>query len=266
MDKGRTYTLAIANQKGGVGKTTTAVNLATSLAYMGHKVLLVDCDPQSNASSGLGVRLSPDDPSFMSFILDQATFPPLQQPIKDLPLWLLPSHPSLASIEWTTGEIDEREFLLAKRMQLLRKYCSFVIIDCPPSLGMLTVNALVSADAVLIPVQCEYYALEGLSLLINTVKKIRLRWNPSLKINGIVFTMFDRRNNLSHQVVNEIKKHFPFYAYKSVIPRNVRLSEAPSHGLPVLFYDRHCPGAKAYLALAEEFLRESFKLSRSGVK
>ncbi len=255
-ERERTYTLAIANQKGGVGKTTTAINLATSLAFLGHKVLLVDCDPQSNASSGLGVRLSPEDPSFMSFLLNKSTFPPLLQPLENMPLWILPSHPSLASIEWSASNMENKEFLLANRMQLLRKHCSFIIIDCPPSLGMLTVNALVSADAVLIPIQCEYYALEGLSLLINTVKKIRLRWNPSLKINGIVFTMFDRRNRLSHQVVNEIKKHSPFYTYQSIIPRNVRLSEAPSHGLPALVYDKNCPGARAYLSLAEEFLKK----------
>lgn len=253
------YVVAVVNQKGGVGKTTTAVNLSVCVATMGYSVILIDGDPQANASSGLGVRLSSSRQSFLSFLQEEGGLPPLMQPLERLPFWLLPSHASLASFEWPRDDGSGRNaiFLLSHRMPLLRSRCHYIFIDCPPSLGVLTLNALVSADAVLIPVQCEYYALEGLSLLLETIRNVRLRWNPGLKVDGMVFTMFDKRNRLAHQVIKEVKKHSPFHVYDPPIPRNVRLSEAPSYGLPAIFYDASCAGSKAYRELAQAFIKKS---------
>ncbi|SFM49262.1 ParA family protein [Thermodesulforhabdus norvegica] len=253
MAEQKAYVVAVVNQKGGVGKTTTAVNLSVCVAEMGHSVILIDGDPQANASSGLGVRLSSGSRSFLSFLQEDGGLPPLVQPIEKLPFWLLPSHASLASFEWSK---HDSVFLLANRMPLLKSRCSYVFIDCPPSLGILTLNALVSADAVIIPIQCEYYALEGLSLLLETIRNVRLRWNPTLTVDGIVFTMFDRRNRLAHQVIREVRRHSPFHTYDPPIPRNVRLSEAPSHGLPVILYDPSCAGSRAYRKLAQAFVEK----------
>jgi chromosome partitioning protein len=245
--------VAIANQKGGVGKTTTAVNLAASLALTGERVLLLDCDPQGNASSGLGIRLQPSAPSFYSFLLDDSGPPPIESPLAPrLDLAIIPSNSRLAAAEWELGDKEHSEQLLLQRIAPLRDLYSYILLDCPPSLGLLTVNSLTASDAVLIPLQCEYYAMEGLSLLLDTIRKIKLRFNPHLSIEGILFTMFDRRNNLAHQVVTEIRKHLQFRVFKTLIPRNVRLSESPSHGLPVILYDPQCSGAKAYLDLATE--------------
>ena len=247
--------IAIANQKGGVGKTTTAVNLSASLARMHQRVLLIDCDPQGNASSGLGVRLQPDDPSFYTFLTDDGAPPPFHKPLPPpLDLTLIPSCATLAAAEWDLFSRDHAETLLSRKIHPLKDRFTHILLDCPPSLGLLTVNGLTAAQSVLIPLQCEYYALEGLTLLLDTIRKIRMRFNPDLAIEGILVTMFDRRNNLAHQVVNEIRKHLQFRVFETFIPRNVRLSESPSHGLPALLYDPGCAGAKAYLSLASEIL------------
>lgn len=247
--------IAIANQKGGVGKTTTAVNLAAGLSRKGEKVLLVDCDPQANASSGVGVRLKPGSPSLYSFLMGNPAPPPIQHPlVPDLDLALLPAHPELAAAEWEMASQKNPEQLLSGRLNGFFNEYSFILLDCPPSLGILTVNGLTASQSVLIPLQCEYYAMEGLSLLLETIRKIKMRFNPGLSIEGILLTMFDRRNNLAHQVANEIRRHFQFRMFKTFIPRNVRLGESPSYGLPAILYDCNCPGARAYLELAEEIL------------
>ncbi|ABK18283.1 ParA family protein [Syntrophobacter fumaroxidans] len=249
--------IAIANQKGGVGKTTTAVNTAASLAGKGQKVLLVDCDPQGNASSGLGVRLEPGAPSFYSFLVGNSSPAPIRHPLApSLDLALLPAHPELSAAEWEIVSVDRAEHLLGRRLASISDDYDYVLLDCPPSLGLLTINALTAAHSLLIPLQCEYYAMEGLTLLLDTFHRIKLRFNPDLRIEGVVLTMFDRRNNLAHQVANEIRKHFRFRMFRTFIPRNVRLSESPSFGLPALLYDAGCPGAKAYLELADEILNE----------
>jgi chromosome partitioning protein len=249
--------IAIANQKGGVGKTTTAVNTAASLARRGEKVLLIDCDPQGNASSGLGVRLESGAPSLYSFLLQNSVPAPIQRPLApDLDLALLPAHPELTAAEWEIASLEHAEHLLDNRLRPVRNDYSYILLDCPPSLGLLTINALTAADSLLIPLQCEYYAMEGLSLLLDTFQKIKLRFNPDLRIEGVVLTMFDRRNNLAHQVANEIRKHFRFRMFRTFIPRNVRLSESPSYGLPALLYDPNCSGARAYLELADEITNE----------
>lgn len=255
--EGMPKVIAIANQKGGVGKTTTAVNLAASLSRKGKEVLLVDCDPQGNASSGLGIRLNHHSPSFYSFLLQDSAPDPIQQPLAPkLPLAVLPSNTRLASAEWDLLACDQSELLLARRLAPLRDRYSYILLDCPPSLGLLTVNGLSAADAVLIPLQCEYYAMEGLTFLLETIRKIKLRFNPQLSIEGILLTMFDRRNNLSHQVASEIQRHLQFRVFRTLIPRNVRLSESPSHGLPAVLYEPQCIGARAYLDLADEILTQ----------
>jgi chromosome partitioning protein len=247
--------IAIANQKGGVGKTTTAINLAAGLSQKGEKVLLIDGDPQGNASSGLGVRAQGKSQTLYSFLLDDAAPNPAVQPIAEMDLRLIPANSDLAAAEWEFHSLQEPELCLQRRLAALNGAYSYILIDCPPSLGMLTVNSLIAAHSVLIPLQCEYYAMEGLTLLLETIRKVKLRWNPHLVLEGILLTMFDRRNNLAHQVVNEVRKHFN-RVFKTMIPRNIRLSECPSYGLPITAYDPNCPGAQAYLALAEELLSE----------
>lgn len=248
-----TSIMAIANQKGGVGKTTTAINLGAALAARSKRVLLVDCDAQGNASSGLGVRVTDADASLYGF-LRQAVDPPVHRPVEHLPLWLLPANPALAAAEWELAAQGGGETVLAQKMESLSRGFDFVLLDCPPSLGLLTVNSLCAARSVLIPLQCEYFAMEGLTLLLETIRKIKMRWNPALRIQGIVLTMFDRRNNLCHQVAAEVRNHLGGRVLRTLIPRNVRLSECPSHGLPVTLYDRNSAGARAYLALADELL------------
>lgn len=252
--------IAVANQKGGVGKTTSVVNLASCLAEAGKKVLLVDLDPQGNATSGCGVNKRQIKTSLYQVMIGDH---PLEDGVQKTPfknLWILPSDMNLAGAEVELVEMEKREQCLKKALsQSVSVDFDYVLIDCPPSLGLLTLNALVCADTVLIPIQCEFYALEGLSQLTNTIRQVRRLYNPSLDIEGILITMYDGRLNLTTQVLAEVKKYFAGKVFKTVIPRNVRISEAPSHGEPINYYDRHAKGAVAYRELAAEVLKNDRK-------
>ena len=245
--------IAVVNQKGGVGKTTTAVNLAASLHKLGKKVLLIDADPQGNATTSLGVSKNRIKAGLYDVLIRGAS---LKDTLIDTP-WcaLLPANRDLAGAGVELVEVEDREYVLKNALRPLRESCDYVIIDCPPSLELLTVNALNAADSVLIPVQCEYFALEGLSDLIGTVRIIRRRMNPDLEIEGVLLTMYDGRTNLSYQVAEEVKRFFESKVFRTAIPRNVRLSEAPSHGKPVIAYDGASKGSAAYLDLAREILK-----------
>jgi chromosome partitioning protein len=247
--------ICVANQKGGVGKTTTSVNLSTSLALLKHRVLLIDLDPQGSASSGLGVRDLGDRSTTYDVVIGERSVSEAAVQTQVDGLHLVPAHRDLVGAEVELVSTLAREFRLAEALKTTRDEFDLIIIDCPPSLGLLTVNGLTSADAVLIPLQCEYYALEGLSALLETVELIRERLNPGLVVGGIVLTMFDTRNSLSHQVADEVRKHFPEQVYSTVIPRNVRLSESPSHGIPVALYDPASKGSQAYMDLARELVQ-----------
>jgi chromosome partitioning protein len=248
--------LAIANQKGGVGKTTTAINLGTALAAVGKSVLLIDADPQGNASTGLGVSRQMRGKTLYDVLMDNMHLSDVVI-ATDVPnLSLLPAEPDLSGVELELGGAPGRAYRLRDALAASRGETAwdYVLIDCPPSLNLLTVNALAAADAVLVPMQCEFFALEGLSQLLGTIEQVRAGLNPSLEIQGVVLTMFDRRNSLSAQVARDVRSHLKGKVYDAVIPRNVRLSEAPSFGKPALIYDLQCAGSRAYLDLAKEVI------------
>ena len=244
--------IAIANQKGGVGKTTTAINLSACLAEAGQKVLTIDVDPQGNTTSGLGIDKNSVENTIYELILGEVN---IQDAILETEfdrLSIIASNVNLAAAEIELIGISEKEYILKRAVDQVRDNYDFVIIDCPPSLNMLTINAMTTADTVLVPIQCEYYALEGLSQLLHTVNLVKQRLNPELEMEGVVFTMYDARTNLSLQVVENVKANLKQTVYKTIIPRNIRLAEAPSHGMPINLYDSKSAGAESYRLLAEE--------------
>ncbi len=251
-----TQIIAVANQKGGVGKTTTSVNLAASLAVIKRRVLIVDMDPQGNATTGIGLDKHQMPVYLSDVLLGDAKVEDAIQIVPNISVAGLAGGPDLTIAELEMMKMDDREYRLQKVLRSIKENYDYIIIDCPPSLNMLTVNALVAANGVLIPMQCEYYALEGLSALIGSIDTIRTNSNPKLEIIGLLRTMYDPRNNLSRDVSNQLTQHFSDTLYNTSIPRNIRLAEAPSHGLPALMYDKRSSGALAYLALAAEVIRK----------
>ena len=249
--------IAIANQKGGVGKTTTSVNLASGLAYAGKKVLLIDFDAQSNASIGLGERVSIKDLSVYDVLLGGEPFDKCVRKLSRPPVDLLPSNGNLAGAELELGALEQREHKLKDVLDSVSSKYDFIIIDCPPSLGLLNTNALTAADSVIIPVQCEFYALEGVTQLLQTIRLVQKMFNPNLQIEGVLLTMFNKRTRLSADIYKEVNMHFKEKTFKTIIPRNTRLSEAPSHGKSIFDYDMQCEGSKAYVSLAKEVIHNN---------
>lgn len=247
--------IAITNQKGGVGKTTTSVNLSACLATLGKKVLLVDIDPQGNASSGVGVKKGELESCIYDVLIDDEDIKSVISQTQIENLYVVPATISLAGAEVELVSTISREIRLKQALSGVKNHFDYIFIDCPPSLGLLTINALTAADAIIIPVQCEYYALEGLSQLLATVRLVQKHLNTNLTIDGVLLTMLDARTNLGLQVIEEVKKYFQNKVYKSIIPRNVRLSEAPSHGKPIIIYDPKSRGAELYLELAREVIK-----------
>lgn len=247
--------IAIANQKGGVGKTTTSINLSASLVELGKKVLTIDMDPQGNTTSGLGIDKNQVENTVYELILEEVSTDECIYTSVMEGLDVIASNINLSGAEVELISIENKEFLLKEKINLLRDNYDYIVIDCPPSLNLLTINAMTTSDTVLVPIQCEYYALEGLSQLIHTIELIKERLNPDLEIEGVVFTMFDGRTNLSLQVVENVKENLNRNIYKTIIPRNVRLAEAPSYGMPINMYDTRSSGAEAYRLLAEEVIQ-----------
>ncbi|MDD7614902.1 MAG: AAA family ATPase [Clostridiaceae bacterium] len=253
--------IAVVNQKGGVGKTTSTVNLAASVALKGQKVLLMDIDPQGNATSGLGVNKRELETSSYDVIVNALPIEKVIRKTEFENLWVLPSNMNLAGAELELVDMKHRESKIKNAVAPIKSDFDFIFLDCPPSLGLITLNALCAADTVLVPIQCEYYALEGLSQLMSTIRQVKRLYNPHIEMEGVLLTMYDGRLNLTQQVVGELKRFFPKKVYATAIPRNVKLSEAPSYGLPIHYYDKNSKGAAAYDALADEFL----KLNGKGV-
>lgn len=254
--------LAVVNQKGGVGKTTTTVNLATALAAVDKKVLIIDFDPQGNASTGLGIESNNRELTSYDLVLNDVGLDEIVQESAVPNLSIVPATIDLSGAEIEMVSLMKREFRLKDAIARASEDYDYILIDCPPSLGLLTLNALVAASAVLIPLQCEFYALEGLSHLMRTVELVRANLNPELTIQGIVLTMYDRRNKFTEQIEQDVRSYFGDQVYTSVIPRNIRMSEAPSHGKPALIYDMHCAGSKAYIQLASELLKRERKRAK----
>lgn len=249
--------IAVANQKGGVGKTTTAINLSAALAEKQYKVLLIDLDPQGNATSGVGIDKNSTEYTIYDLILGEVTIQNCIEYTEFENLYLIPSNVDLAAAEIELIGISDKEFIIKKAVNEIKDKYDFILIDCPPSLNLLTINAMTTADTVLVPIQCEYYALEGLSQLIHTINLVKERLNPDLTMEGVVFTMYDSRTNLSMQVVENVKQNLSQKIYNTLIPRNIRLAEAPSYGQPINIYDGKSAGAEAYMQLAEEVINNN---------
>jgi chromosome partitioning protein len=264
MDLGQPRIIAVANQKGGVGKTTTTINLATALAACGKRVLVVDLDPQGNASTGLGIERGDRRTGAYEMLIDSVPIAEATRPTNVPNMWIVPTTADLAGAEIELIDLERREFRLRDALAKRPLAYDFILIDCPPSLTLLTLNAMVAADCVLVPLQCEFYALEGLSQLIKTIERVKQKLNPVLEIQGVVLTMYDKRSSLNEQVASDVRQHFGDKVYDTAIPRNVRIAEAPSYGMPALLYDIRCAGSQAYILLASEVLkREQGRSGRS---